>query len=87
VAHSAILSWSAPLYNKNGSELMDLVGYRIYYGQTATQLDMTKLVSGPKLTSYKIANRSSGTSYFFSITALNKAGYESPKSDAVKLIL
>jgi hypothetical protein len=87
VSNTATINWSAPLYNKNGSELTSLAGYRIYYGQTATQLDMTILVSNPELTSYNIDNLSSGMSYFFCITAFNSAGYESQKSNIVKLIL
>ncbi|WP_442966053.1 fibronectin type III domain-containing protein [Psychromonas sp. MB-3u-54] len=39
------------------------------------------------MTSYKIANLSSGMSYSFCITAVNNAGDESQKSATVKLIL
>ena len=33
-ANSAILSWSQPTTNQDGYLLTDLLGYRIYYGQT-----------------------------------------------------
>jgi fibronectin type 3 domain-containing protein len=86
-AGSATLSWSGPTLNNDGSELTDLAGYKIYYGETATQLDMTISVSKPELTSYEITNLASDINYFFYISAINNAGYESQKSDTVELIL
>lgn len=85
--NSATLSWNPPLYNTDGSELTNLAGYKIYYGQTETKLDMVILVNDPNLTSYNIDNLSSGTTYFFYITAFNSAGNESEKTDTVTLTL
>ncbi|MFT6985268.1 MAG: hypothetical protein ACJAT7_001076, partial [Psychromonas sp.] len=84
---SVTLSWSSPLYNTDGSELTNLAGYRIYYGQSATQLDMLISVNDPELSAYNIDNLVSGTNYFFSITAFNSAGYESDRTDTVTLAL
>ena len=87
VLHSATITWTAPALNTDGSELQNLAGYKIYYGQSATQLDMTILVNKPELTSFDIANLSAGKSYVFRITAFNSAGFESQKSDTIELIL
>ncbi|MFT6925945.1 MAG: hypothetical protein ACJAZP_001539 [Psychromonas sp.] len=87
ILNSILISWNAPILNTDGSELSNLVGYKIYYGQDQAQLDKTILVSDVGLTSYTIDDLPSGINYFFCVTAINSAGYESQKSEMVEYIL
>jgi len=85
--YSAQLSWTAPIENEDGSSLTNLAGYRIYYGQSATNLDAFIVVSDPLTTTYKINNLDSGHSYFFCVAAYNNTWSESQCSDSVDIIL
>jgi Putative Ig domain len=79
---SALLTWTPPTLNTNGSALTNLAGYRIYYGNSANKLDRTQAVANPGLASYMIENLPSGPWYFV-VHAYNSAGAESPASNIV----
>ena len=85
--HSALLSWTAPTENEDGSLLTDLAGYRIYYGQSETNLDALILVNESLTTSYDINDLESEHSYFFCVAAYNTTGSESQCSDTVEIVL
>ena len=68
--------------NTDGSALTDVVGYRIYYGTSATNLTQTTQVSGATTTNVVIGGLAAGT-YFFSVAALNSTGVVSDPSNAV----
>lgn len=85
--YSAQLSWAAPTENEDGSSLTNLAGYRIYYGQSATNLDELILVEEPLITSHNIKNLDSVHRYFFCVAAYNTVGLESQCSDTVELSL
>ena len=74
-AKALTLSWEAPTQNADGTPLLDLRGYRIYYGRTP-QVRKTVDVDNPGLTTYVIDNLSAGT-YYFAVTAYNAAGADS----------
>lgn len=81
----AILSWSKPSINEDGSILSDLMGYQIYYGQTSqltTENSQSTFVSDPDQTSYALSGLSPGT-YYFAVTAFNSDGSESGMSNEV----
>jgi len=85
--YSALLTWTAPTENEDGSSLTNLAGYRIYYGQSVTNLDAFILANDPLTTTYKINDLDSGHSYFFCVAAYNTTGLESQCSDNVDILL
>ncbi len=83
----ATLSWLAPDENTDSSQLVDLAGYKIYYGEQADNLTESINIDGINLTSYVIENLSSNTTYYFSITAINSQNMESAYSNTVSKII
>lgn len=77
---SAVLSWTPPTQNTDGSAIVNLAGYNVYYGTSATQLGNKVVVSNPGATSYTVSNLASGT-YYFAITAYTADGVESALSN------
>ena len=75
------LSWDAPTQNADGTPLLDLRGYRIYYG-TTPQVRNTVEVDNPGLTTYVIDNLRAGT-YYFAVTSYNRAGVDSLLSSEI----
>ena len=76
---SATLSWLPPTENADGSTLVDLAGYRIYYGTNSGSLGNTVVLNNPGLTRYVIDSLSAGT-WYFSMTSVNSIGTESTRS-------
>jgi hypothetical protein len=79
---SATLSWVAPTENTNGTPLMNLAGYRIYYGTSATALTHTVQIANPGILTYLVSNLSPGT-WYFSIGDYTSANVESGASVVV----
>jgi hypothetical protein len=78
---SATLTWSPPTQNTDGSALMNLAGYKIYWGSSAGTYTRSVTLNNPGLSSYVVTNLSAGT-YYFVATALNSDGVESAFSGA-----
>ena len=76
---TATLSWIPPTLNEDGSPLVDLAGYRIYYGTNSNSLDKTVTVNDPNLTRYVVASLPAGT-WTFGVTAFSATGTESSLS-------
>ena len=79
---SATLSWEAPTTNTDGTALMDLAGYRIYYGSSATHLDHTVNIGTIGLQTYVIEGLEAGN-WYFAVMAVAANGAESGLSDMV----
>jgi hypothetical protein len=79
---AATLSWYPPTENADGSHLGNLVGYRIYYGKTATKLNKSITINNPGLTRYVVENLSTAR-WHFAISSINSAGIESQRSKTV----
>lgn len=77
---TATVSWSPPTNNTDGSTLTDLAGFRIAYGRSPSQMDLSANVSNPGLTTYTVNNLASGD-WFFAVHAVNAAGSESDISN------
>ena len=77
---SATLSWTAPTQNTDGSPLLDLSGYKIYWGTASGSYQNSVTVNNPGLTSYVVDNLTNGT-YYFVVTALSSSGGESSFSN------
>jgi hypothetical protein len=70
---SALISWTPPTENTDGSTLANLEGFYVDYGRAANQLDQRIDVTNQGLTSYTVPNLSSGT-WHFAVVAYTSAG-------------
>ena len=77
---SATLSWSPPTSNVDGTPVTNLAGYRVKYGQQASNLSETLSVPSPGITSVVIENLSAGT-WYFAVSAYTTANIESDLSN------
>jgi Putative Ig domain len=76
---SVDLVWVPPTANTDGSALVSLSGYKIYYGNSTKNYTSTITISNPGLTRYVIENLAAGT-YFFSVSATSSDGTQSALS-------
>jgi hypothetical protein len=81
-AGAAVLDWTAPTENTDGSALTDLAGYKVYYGTSASNLSESVKVANPGLTSYTISNLTPGK-WYFAVTSISTGGVESAPSGIV----
>jgi hypothetical protein len=75
-ATDVTISWEPPTQNTDGSALVDLSGYKLYYGTASQNYSKSVAITNPGLTRYVLEDLTPGT-YYFSITAVSKAGTES----------
>jgi hypothetical protein len=73
----ASLRWEMPLSKVDGSPLDDLAGYRILYGQHASDLDQSVLIDDPAITSFEFTALEPGI-WYFAVVAVNASGLEGP---------
>ena len=79
---TALISWTPPTQNTDGSALTDLAGYRIRYGTSPGNYSATITLNGSGLTSYLVENL--GVSdWYFAMTAFNSSGIDSSYSSEV----
>ena len=76
------LSWIAPEENADGSELVDLAGYRLYYGESSRDYSEVIELLDAAATSHTL-DLPTGD-YFFAMTAFDSEGHESSYSNEVK---
>lgn len=79
---TATLSWNPPTENTDGTSLTDLMGYRIYYGRSESQLNRSVVIDNPGLTRYVVENLAQAN-WFFAMTSVNSEGVESRRSPTV----
>jgi hypothetical protein len=79
VAGSAMISWTPPTTNTDGTALTNLAGYRISYGTSATSLSSVANVPTAGVTSYTVDNLAAGT-WYFNVTAYTTSGTTSAAS-------
>jgi len=81
----ATVTWNAPTTNTDGSALVDLGGYRVYWGLNANSLNNVIDIPVGVLT-HRVDSLSSGL-YYFAVTARTVTNVESDLSEVVfKLI-
>ena len=80
------INWTPPTQNTDGSPLTNLAGYDIHYGTQPGNYTQAVTVSNPGIATYVVDNLSPGT-YYFSVTAVNSRGAESPLSSPVSTTL
>lgn len=76
------LNWTPPTENVDGTTLTNLAGYDIHYGTASGKYTQTVAINNPGIATYVVSNLSPGT-YYFSVTAVNSQGTESPMSSEV----
>jgi hypothetical protein len=82
----ATLSWTAPTTNTDGSPLLDLGGYRVYWGLNANALNNVVDIPVGVLT-HRVGGLNSGL-YYFAVSARTTANIESDLSEVLfKLVL
>ncbi len=79
-ANSLMLSWSAPTTNENGSDLEDLAGFRLYYGNNSGQY--SNVVDVGNFTIVELSEMSTGT-WYMTVTAYDYYGNESEYSNEI----
>lgn len=83
---SVTLSWQPPTQNSDGTPLVDLAGYNIYFGTSSNSYDVQIQVDNPGLSTYVVDNLDPAT-YYFAATSFNAAGIESGFSgEVVKVV-
>ena len=84
---SATIQWTAPTNNTDGSALTNLSGYRITYGTSATTLNQTATVSNASVTSYTVSNLTTGTTWYFAVSAMSASGGVSAASNVASKVI
>jgi hypothetical protein len=79
---SATLSWTPPTSRVDGSALMNLAGYRIYYGRMPGIYDYEIDVDSAGSSTYVVEDLVSGD-WFFAVAAYDADGLESERSNEV----
>ena len=77
------VSWVIPTENTDGSELTDLAGFKIYYGEERENLDQEIVLNNPAQTSQIIEDLSVGKVYYFTVICFNQYYIESELSEIV----
>jgi Putative Ig domain len=83
---SAVLNWTPPTSNTDGSSLTNPGGYKVLYGRTAGQLDQTIAITNPSVSTWTVDNLSSGT-WYFAIVTVNAAGTESSPTNVASVAI
>jgi len=83
---SVTLSWTAPTQNEDGTPLMDLAAYKIYYGLSEGNYPNQIRIDNPGITMYVVDNLTPST-YFFVSTSINSTGMESSFSNVASKIV
>jgi hypothetical protein len=83
---SAMLSWTPPTQNTDGSPLANLAGYKVYWGTSQGTYPSSVQLNNPGLTSYLVEQLTPGT-WYFAMTSLNSQGVESALSNAASKVV
>ena len=81
---STTLSWTAPTLNNDGTPLVDLIGYKIYYGLAPNSYTETITIQDPGTTTYVVENLAPAT-YYFVATSVRAGGVESDMSNIAEI--
>ena len=79
---TALVSWTPPTENTDGSTLTDLAGYKIHYGASPGNYTHTEVINDPGITSFMVENLASAD-WYFAVTSFNSSDIESSYSTEV----
>ena len=77
---SATVGWTPPTQNTDGTALLNLAGYHIYYGTSLTVMDNVVTITTVGITTHMIDNLMPGT-WYFTVKAFTTDGTESSASN------
>jgi hypothetical protein len=80
--NTATLSWTPPTQNTDGTPLVNLAGYRIYYGTSASAMTTVIQISNAGASTHTVINLTPAT-WYFSVKAYTAANTESSFSSTV----
>jgi len=81
-SNTVTVTWSIPTQNTNGTPLVNLAGYSIYYGTGPNNLSQSAQITNPGATSYVLTNLAAGT-WYFEVADYTTSGVESAFSKIV----
>ena len=70
------LRWTPPTLNTDGTPLVDLADFRVFYGQVSGSYDYSLRTGSAAITSVEIEGLAPGL-WFFTVKAVNRSGVES----------
>ena len=70
------LRWTPPTLNTDGTPLVDLADYRVFYGQVSGSYDHSVRTGSAAITSVEIEGLAPGL-WYFTVKAVNRSGVES----------
>lgn len=76
----ALITWTPPTRNTDGTSLTNLAGYRVHWGQSAGVLNEVAQVANPAATSHIVTGLAPGD-WFFALRAYTTQGAESMLSN------
>ncbi len=79
------LEWRPPTRNVDGSLAQDIDGYRVYWGKNPGRYTGSVTISSPDVTRWE-PDLGPGT-YFFAVSAFDRAGNESEKSAPLRKVI
>jgi len=85
-AGSAIVSWDIPTTNADGTDLDDLAGFTVHYGQSSANYTETAVINDATATSAEIGDLDPGT-WYFAVTAFDGADNHSELSAEVSKVV
>jgi len=74
------VNWSTPTQNTNGTPLVNLAGFRIFYGTDPNNLSQSAQIANPGLTSYVLSNLAPGT-WYIGLSDYTASGVQSSLSN------
>lgn len=77
---SAVVNWTAPTKNSDGSNLTDLASFKVLYGTSSTSLTRTASVTDVTRRNTTISSLTPAT-WYFKVRAVNSKGVESGDSN------
>jgi hypothetical protein len=83
---SAILTWVPPSQNTDGSPLIDLAGYKVYWGPAQGNYPNSVTISNGGITGHTVNNLTQGQWYFV-VTSVSSSGRESAFSNVATKVI
>jgi hypothetical protein len=83
---SVTLNWTAPTENEDGTALVDLAGFHIYWGTTPGNYPNSLTINNASISTYVVDNLAPGT-YEFVATSFNTSGVESIFSNSTTKVV
>jgi len=84
---TATLNWAPPTQNMDGSPITNLSGYKVMYGSSPGQYSQTLSLPVATMTSVVIEGLEAGSTWYFTVKAVNASGVESDFSNVVSKLL